>query len=70
MRAVVAAALHFLETPFGRDRPGSLEPRTAFGMKPNPGKNLIRFHDDVVAALDPLDPRCPIAEGRTMRVCH
>jgi len=36
----------------------------------DPGEDLIRVNDDAVTAVDPLDPRRPIPDAASMRVCH
>jgi hypothetical protein len=36
----------------------------AFGDEPDPGEDLIRLDDDLVGAVDPLDPRRTIPERR------
>jgi hypothetical protein len=51
-----------LQAPLGGDRLGGLEPRAGVRDQADPGEDLIRLNDDVVAAVDPLDPRRPIAE--------
>jgi len=61
---VVPPAEHFFEAPPGGDRLGGREPRAGVRDQVDPGEDLIGFNDDVVAAVDPLDPRRPIAERR------
>ena len=41
---------------------GGLEPRAGVRDEADPGEDLIRLDDDVVATADPLDPRRPISE--------
>jgi hypothetical protein len=59
---VVSAAVHVFEASLGGDRLGGLEPRAGVRNQADPGEDLIRLNDDVVAAVDPLDPRRPIPE--------
>ena len=59
---VVPAAVHVFEAPLGGDRLGGLEPRAGVRDEADPGEDLIRLDDDMVAAVDPLDPRRTIAE--------
>ena len=59
---VVPAAVHVFEAPLGGDRLGGLEPCAGVRDQADPGEDLIRLDDDVVAAVDPLDPRRTIAE--------
>ena len=61
---VVPAAEHVFEAPLGGDRLGGLEPRAGVRDQADPGEDLIRLDHDMVAAVDPLDPRRPIAERR------
>jgi hypothetical protein len=59
---VVPAAEHVFKAPPGGDRLGGLEPRPGVRDQADPGEDLTRLDDDVVAAVDALDPRRPIAE--------
>jgi hypothetical protein len=59
---VVSPAEHVFEAPLGGDRLGSREPRAGVRDQADPGEDLIRLDDDMVAAVDALDPRRPIAE--------
>ena len=59
---VVAAAEHVFKAPLGGDRLGGLEPRAGVRDQADPGEDLIRLDHDMVAAVDPLDPRRTIAE--------
>ena len=59
---VVPPAVHVFKAPLGGDRLGGLEPRAGIRDQADPGEDLIRLDDDVVAAVDALDPRRPIAE--------
>ena len=54
---VVPAGQHVFKAPLGGDGLGSLEPRAGIRDQADPGEDLIRLDDDVVAAVDPLDPR-------------
>src|SRR6516162_190716 len=51
----------------GGDRLGGREPRAGVRDQADPGENLVRLDDEVVAAVDPLHP---IAEAASMRVCR
>ena len=59
---VVPAAGHVFEAALGGDGLGGLEPRAGVRNEADPGEDLIRLDHDVVAAVDPLDPRRPIPE--------
>jgi hypothetical protein len=61
---VVPPAVHVVEAPLGGDGLGGREPRAGVRDQADPGKDLIRFDHDMVAAVDPLDPRRPIAKRR------
>jgi len=63
--------VHVFKAPLGGDRLGGLEPRAGVRDQADPGEDLICLDDDMVGAVDPLDPRRPIC-GRpaSMRVCH
>jgi hypothetical protein len=59
---VVPAAVHVFKAPLGGDRLGGLEPRAGIRDEADPGEDLIRLDDNVVAAADPLYPRRTIPE--------
>ena len=59
---VVPAAEHVFKAALGGDRFGGLEPHAGVRDQANPGEDLIRLDHDMVAALDPLDPRRTVAE--------
>jgi hypothetical protein len=61
---VVPAAEHVFEAPLGGDGLRGREPRAGVRDQADPGEDLIRLDDDVVAAVDALDPWRPIAERR------
>jgi hypothetical protein len=61
---VAPAAEHVFEAPLGGDRLGRLEPRPGVRDQANPGEDLSRLDYDGVDAVDPLDPRRPVAERR------
>ena len=61
---VVPAAVHVFEAPLGGDGLGGLEPRAGVRDEADPGEDLIRLDDDLVGAVDPLDPRRTISERR------
>src|SRR5260370_34280346 len=61
---VVPPAVHVFEASLGGDRLGGLEPRAGVREEADPGEDLIRLDDDLVGAVDPLDPRRTISEPR------
>jgi hypothetical protein len=61
---VVAVTEHVFKAPLGGAGLGGLEPDASVRDQADPGEDLIRLDEDVVAAVDPLDPRRPVAERR------
>ena len=61
---IVAALQHVLEASIGGDGLRRLEARAGVRDETDAGEDLIRLDDDLVGAVDPLDPWATIAECR------
>src|ERR1700746_486829 len=60
---VVSAAQHILEAPLRGDRLGGFEARSGIRNEADAGEDLVCLDDNMVAAVNPLDPRRPIAKS-------
>src|SRR6266545_2683343 len=61
---VVPSPMHVLEASAAGDGLRRLEPRARVRDEPDAGEDLIRLDDDLVGAVDPLDPGRTVAKRR------